>query len=215
MTEPATKQSEDAARAAVPHELPSAAVVPEQSETKQLLKMLVELGPLVAFFAVNSLTKNIYVGTGVFMAATAIALVVSRLWFGQLPVMPLISGFFVLLFGGLTLWLHDAMFIKLKPTIVNVMFACILAGGLAAGKPLLRYVLGDVFKFTDAGWRALTIRWAIFFIFLAIVNEIVWRNFSESFWIGFKMFGVMPMTAVFGIAQLGLLKRYALHPEQV
>jgi intracellular septation protein len=194
----------------------STGVEPEPVDTtKQLLKMLVEIGPLVVFFTVNSLTKNIFWGTGTFMAATAVALIVSRMWFGTLPVMPMISGFFVLLFGGLTLWLQDAVFIKLKPTIVNLMFASILFGGLYFGKPLLRYVLGEVFKLTDLGWRVLTFRWAIFFVFLAIVNEIVWRNFSESFWIAFKMMGVLPMTAIFGLAQLSILKRYALHPEQV
>jgi intracellular septation protein len=187
----------------------------EQIDTKQLFKTLLELGPLLVFFTVNLLTKNIILGTGVFMVATVIALVVSRMLFGKIPVMPLVSGALVMVFGGLTVWLDDALFIKLKPTIVNLMFASILFGGLVYGKSLLRYVLGEVFKLTDEGWRILTFRWAVFFVVLAVVNEIVWRNFSESFWIGFKFMGVMPITAVFGLAQLGLLKRYALHPEHV
>ena len=143
------------------------------------------------------------------MVATAIALVASRALFGRLPMMPMISGVFVLVFGGLTLWLQDALFIKLKPTIVNTLFALILLGGLAFGQSLLRYVLGDVFKLTSVGWRMLTLRWAMFFLVLAAINEIVWRNFSEDFWIAFKMVGVMPLTIIFGVAQLGLLRRYS------
>ncbi len=188
---------------------------PEQVDTKQLLKTLLELAPLLVFFTVNWLTKNIILGTGVFVVATLIALIASRVLFGKIPLMPLVSGALVLIFGGLTVWMDDALFIKLKPTIVNLMFASILFGGLLYGKSLLRYVLGEVFKLTDEGWRILTFRWAIFFVVLAVINEIVWRNFSESFWIGFKFMGIMPITAVFGIAQLGLLKRHALHPEHV
>ena len=180
-------------------------------DSNQMLKMLVEIGPLIVFFVVNSLTKNIYYGTGTFMIATAAALLVSRAMFGRIPLMPLISGAFVLVFGGLTLWLQDAVFIKLKPTIVNLLFAGTLLGGLWFGQSLLRHILGEVFKLTEEGWRILTFRWGIFFIVLALLNEIVWRNFSEQFWIGFKMLGVMPLTAVFGIAQLGILRRYAVN----
>lgn len=189
--------------------MPPDAEKSQEVDSRQLQKMAIELGPLVVFFAVNSTTKNIFYGTGAFMVATAVALVLSRQMFGRIPLMPLISGAFVLLFGGLTLWLQDAVFIKIKPTLVNTLFAAILLGGLAFGQLLLRYVLGEVFKLTDEGWRILTIRWAIFFLVLAILNEIVWRNFSEDFWIGFKMLGVMPLTMIFGIAQLGLLRRHA------
>jgi intracellular septation protein len=191
------------------------ASAPEQVDTKQLLKTLLELAPLLVFFTVNWLTKDIILGTGVFVVATLIALIASRVLFGKIPLMPLVSGALVLVFGGLTVWMDNALFIKLKPTIVNLMFASILFGGLFYGKSLLRYVLGEVFKLTDEGWRILTFRWAIFFVVLAVINEIVWRNFSESFWIGFKFMGIMPITAVFGLAQLGLLKRHALHPEHV
>jgi intracellular septation protein len=211
MTEPADRNKPTVQTAA--HEQPGPA--PEQIDTKQLLKTLLELAPLLVFFTVNLLTKNIILGTGVFMVATLVALVTSRVLFGKIPVMPMVSGVLVLVFGGLTVWLDDAVFIKLKPTIVNLMFASILFGGLFYGKSLLRYVLGEVFKLTDEGWRILTFRWAIFFVVLAVINEIVWRNFSESFWIGFKFMGIMPITAVFGLAQLGLLKRHALHPEHV
>jgi intracellular septation protein len=180
-----------------------------EDHQQQLLKMLIEIGPLVLFFTVNSLTKNIFYGTGVFMVATLAALLISRSLFGRIPVMPLVSGVFVLFFGGLTLWMQDAIFIKVKPTIVNALFAAILLGGLAFGQSFLRHVLGEVFRLTADGWRKLTFRWALFFILLAVLNEIVWRNFSEDFWLGFKMLGVMPLTAAFGVAQLGLLKKYA------
>jgi intracellular septation protein len=188
---------------------------PEEIDTRQLRKMLVELAPLAVFFTVNYMTKNIILATSIFMVATLAALVASRLLFGQIPVMPLVSGVLVLLFGGLTVWFENPMFIKVKPTIVNMIFASILFGGLLFGKALLRYPFGEVFKLTDEGWRLLTLRWAIFFVVLAVINEIVWRNFSESFWAGFKLMGVMPLTAIFGLFQLSLLKRYALRPEQL
>jgi intracellular septation protein len=215
MTEPAEAKKLPASPAVDSTALDSSAPTPDHIDTKQLLKTVLELAPLLVFFTVNLLTKNIILGTGVFMGATLVALIASRVLFGKVPVMPMVSGVLVLVFGGLTVWLDDALFIKLKPTIVNLMFASILFGGLLYGKSLLRYPLGEVFKLTDDGWRILTFRWAVFFVVLAVVNEIVWRNFSESFWIGFKFMGVMPITAVFGLAQLGLLKRHALHPEHV
>lgn len=179
-------------------------------ESQQLLKMLVELGPLVVFFVINAVTKDILFGTAAFMVATTVSLVASRLMFGHIPMMPLISGVFVLVFGGLTVWLQDALFIKLKPTIVNTLFAVILFSGLAFKQYYLRFVLGHVFKLTDAGWQVLTLRWAFFFLLLAGLNEVVWRNFSEQTWIAFKMAGVIPLTIIFGIAQMGLLRRYAI-----
>jgi intracellular septation protein len=124
--------------------------------------------------------------------------------------MPLVSAFFVVVFGGMTLWLQDDVFIKLKPTIVNGIFAAILLGGLAAGHSLLRHLFGDVFRLTDEGWRQLTLRWGLFFIVLAGLNEVVWRNFSTDTWVSFKVFGIMPLTMIFGIAQMGLLKRHEI-----
>ncbi len=176
---------------------------------QQLLKMLMELGPLVVFFVINAVTKDILLGTAVFMVTTAISLVASRFVFGHIPMMPLISGVFVLIFGGLTVWLQDALFIKLKPTIVNTLFAAILLSGLYFKQFYLRYILGHVFKLTDDGWQILTIRWALFFLVLAGLNEIVWRNFSEQTWIAFKIMGVIPLTIIFGIAQMGLLRKHA------
>jgi len=130
------------------------------------------------------------------------------------PAMPLVTGVFVFVMGGLTLYLHDELFIKLKPTIVNVLFASILLGGLAYGHSLLKYLFSDVFQLLDEGWRKLTLRWALFFLFLAVLNEIVWRFFSTDFWVAFKVFGIMPLTLIFSIMQLGLMQRYQIDPSE-
>lgn len=185
---------------------------PHSSEPP-LLKFLLELGPLVVFFFVNA-RYGIFWGTGCFVVATVVSLVASRIMFGKIPVMPLVSGIFVIVFGTLTLWLQDELFIKLKPTIVNGIFASILFGGLFLGHSLLKHLFGEVFALTAEGWRKLTFRWACFFVFLALLNEVTWRLLSTEAWISFKLFGIMPITMIFAIAQVGLLKRYALEPEQ-
>jgi intracellular septation protein len=183
------------------------------SPTKQGLKLLVEIGPLVVFFIANS-RYDIFVATGAFMAATAVSLIASRLIFKRVPAMPLVTGIFVFIMGGLTLYLHDELFIKLKPTITNVLFASILLGGLAYGHSLLKYLFSDVFQLLDEGWRKLTLRWALFFLFLAVLNEIVWRFFSTDFWVAFKVFGVFPLTLIFSIMQLGLMQRYQIDASE-
>lgn len=175
----------------------------------QALKLLVEIGPLGVFFLANS-QYDIFAATGAFMAATLVSLVASRLIFKRVPAMPLVTGVFVFIMGGLTLYLHDELFIKLKPTIVNVLFASILLGGLAYGRSLLKYLFADVFQLQEEGWRKLTLRWALFFVFLAVLNEIVWRLFSTDFWVAFKVFGIMPLTLIFSIMQLGLMQRYQI-----
>lgn len=178
-------------------------------DRKQLIKFAVELGPLVVFFVANS-RLGIFWGTGLFMAATVLALVVSRLVLGRIPTMPLVSGFFILVFGGLTVWLQDDHFIKMKPTIVNSLFALILGAGLMRGQTFLKVVFGDVLRLTEDGWRKLTIRWVVFFLFLAILNELIWRGFSTDFWVSFKVFGIMPLTLAFALAQVGLLKQHEI-----
>ncbi len=176
---------------------------------RQALKLALEMGPLVIFFVTNS-SFGIFDATRAFMVATVIALVASRLLFGRVAVMPLVTAVFVIVFGGLTIWLQDELFIKMKPTIVNGLFATMLLGGAALGHSLLRYVFGDVFHLTGEGWRQLTIRWGFFFVALAVLNEIVWRNFTTDGWVAFKTFGIMPLTMVFAIGQLGLLKKHDL-----
>lgn len=175
-----------------------------------LLKLALELGPLAIFFVANA-RADLFVATGAFMVATVIALVVSYALQRTLPLMPMVTGVVVLVFGGLTLVLQDELFIKLKPTIVNCLFAAVLFGGLLIWKkPLLGLVLGSVIAIDADGWRKLTIRWAWFFLFLAVLNEVVWRNFSSDTWVSFKVFGIMPITMAFALAQLPLIERHRL-----
>lgn len=181
-------------------------------------KLALELGPLAVFFLMNSKAyvifdvpkdQNIFYATGTFMVATLISLAVSYALLRKIPTMPLVTGVFVVVFGGLTLWLHNDEFIKLKPTLTNILFAGVLLGGYALGKPVLKFLFDSAFNLTDEGWMVLTRRWGLFFIFLAIVNEIVWRNFSTDFWVSFKLFGIMPITFVFGAMQMPVLTKYA------
>ena len=181
-----------------------------------LVKLALELGPLGLFFLGNAYAdrfgvtgdQRIFAATGAFIAATVVALAVHYALVRRLPIMPLVSGVVVLVFGGLTLALQDETFIKLKPTIVNTLFGAVLLGGLAFGRPLLAVVLDSMFALTDEGWRKLTFRWGLFFLFLAVVNEVVWRTQTTDFWVSFKVFGIMPLTLVFALAQTPLLMRH-------
>lgn len=183
-----------------------------RKQINPFLKLVLEIGPLVVFFIANG-RAGIFVATAVFMAAVLSSLVISWALTRHLPIMPIITAVVVLIFGGLTLLLQDEHFIKLKPTIVNILFAATLFAGLAMNKPLLKIVLDTVFDLTDEGWRKLTLRWAFFFLFLAVLNEVVWRGFSTDTWVSFKVFGVMPLTFVFALAQMPLLQRYAVQPS--
>jgi intracellular septation protein len=144
------------------------------------------------------------------MVATVIALGISWALTRTLPIMPLISGIVVLVFGALTLWLHNDTFIKMKPTIVNTLFGAILLGGLFFGKSLLGYVFDSAFRLDAEGWKKLTFRWGLFFIFLAVANEVVWRNFSTDAWVSFKVWGIMPITVVFTLLQMPLIQKHSL-----
>ena len=180
------------------------------SENKQLnpmLKLLLDIGPLVLFFAANA-KFGIYAATGAFMVAVLIALAVSYSLTRHIAIMPVVTAVIVLVFGGLTLILHDELFIKLKPTIIYVLFGGTLLVGLALGKPLLGLLFESVFHLTEEGWRKLTWRWALFFLLLAVVNEIVWRTQTTDFWVNFKLFGVVPLTFLFGALQYPLLVKY-------
>jgi intracellular septation protein len=173
-----------------------------------ILKLVLDIGPLVLFFAANS-KFGIYAATGSFMVAVLIALAVSYAMTKHIAIMPLVTAAIVLVFGGLTLILHDDLFIKLKPTIIYVLFGGTLLVGMALGKPLLGLLFESVFNLTEEGWRKLTWRWALFFLFLAVVNEIVWRTQTTDFWVSFKLFGVVPLTFVFGALQYPLLVKYS------
>jgi intracellular septation protein len=183
-----------------------------KSAPNPLLKIALELGPLIVFFLANA-RWGIFAGTAAFMVAVLLALAVSYALTRRLPMVALISTAVVVVFGGLTLVLHDALFIKLKPTIIYTLFGAILLGGLAAGRPLLAVVFDQVFHLTQEGWRKLTLRWALFFLALAVVNEIVWRTQTTDFWVAFKLFGVMPLTLVFAALQYPLLTRYEARAE--
>jgi intracellular septation protein len=172
-----------------------------------LVKMLIEFGPLAAF-VIAYFTAGIYWATGVLMVASLVALVASRLCFRRLLPVPVVTAVLVVVFGSLTFLLNDPRFIKIKPTIINLLFAGVLIFGLMTGRPLLKLLFGEAFNLTAEGWRKLSIRWAAFFVTLAVLNEIVWRNFSEATWVNFKVFGILGISLVFGVAQIGLIKRH-------
>ncbi|HEV7369714.1 septation protein A [Arenibaculum sp.] len=172
-----------------------------------LIRLLVEGGPLAAFFVTNA-QAGIIAGTGVFMAATTVSLLFSWHLERRLPIMPLVGCFFVLLFGGLTVWLDDALFIKLKPTVVNLLFAAVLFAGLALRRNVLKPLLGTVLSLDEEGWRKLSLRWACFFVVLAVLNEVVWRTMATDAWVNFKVFGIMPLTLLFSALQMPLIMRH-------
>ena len=182
--------------------------IKEEKGMRRLYATALELGPLVLFFAANA-KWSIFIGTGVFIVATVIALPLYRWMEGRWPIMPLVGGFFVLVFGGLTIWLQDETFIKLKPTIVNCLFGVILGGGLLLfNRPLLKPIFGTAFQLTEEGWRKLTLRWCLFFFVLAAVNEVMWRGFSTETWIASKMLLSFPLTLIFAFLQIPLLRRH-------
>ena len=182
--------------------------IKEEKGMRRLYATALELGPLALFFIVTN-RWDIYAGTVVFMVATAICVPIYRWLERRWPVMPMVGGFFVLVFGGLTIWFKDPIFIKLKPTIVNCLFGVILGGGLLFfRRPLLKPIFGAAFSLTDEGWWKLTIRWMLFFFVLAIVNEIAWRNLSDANWALSKMVVSFPLTLVFAFLQVPLLKRH-------
>src|ERR1700733_11756958 len=184
-----------------------------KKQLNPLLKIVLDLGPLVLFFLANS-RYGIFVATATFMVAVLAALAAGYAMTRHLPIMPVVTAIVVLVFGGLTLVLHDATFIKVKPTIIYALFGAILIGGLGFNKPLLGIVFDSLFHLTEEGWRKLTLRWAIFFLVLAVLNEIVWRNTSTDVWVDFKVFVVTPLTLTFGALQLPLLKKYAVEPVE-
>jgi intracellular septation protein len=172
-----------------------------------VLKLVLEMGPLVLFFITN-MKFGIFPATGVLMAGVVVTLIASWVLTRHLPIMPVVTGVAVLFFGALTFLFHDEIFIKLKPTIVNTIFGSVLLIGLAMGRPLLPVLLDTVLQLSEEGWRKLTLRWGIFFLVLAVLNEIVWRTQTTDFWVSFKAFGIMPLTVVFALSQVPLIMKY-------
>jgi len=169
-------------------------------------RFCLDFGPLLAFFLAFRMA-GLLAATGALIALTLVSLAVTYIFERRIATMPLISGIAVTLFGGLTLFLHDEYFIKIKPTLVNLLFASILLGGLCFRKSLFKHVLGHAMQLTDEGWRILSLRWGIFFVFLAGVNELIWRNFPTDFWVNFKVFGMFSLTMVFTLMQIPLIRR--------
>ncbi|HKK36822.1 MAG TPA: septation protein A [Paracoccaceae bacterium] len=176
------------------------------------LKLALEIGPIAVFF-VTYTRSDIYTATAVFIPTILAALVASWWLTRSLPKMAVVTAVMVVVFGGLTLWLQDATFIKMKPTIVNLIFAGALGFGLTRGRSYLKDLMGDALPMTDAGWTILTKRWALFFVFLAVLNEAVWRTQTEAFWVSFKTFASPALTFGFVMSQMGVLKRHGLEEK--
>ena len=190
-----------------------------REEIGPLFRMALDFGPILVFFVVNTLVGGpqivrVVIATGAFMLATAVAMLVSKLRTGAVSPMLWLSGALVFVFGGLTLYFRNEDFIKMKPTIVYAMFASILTFGLATGRPLLKMLLESAYPgLNDAGWRKLTVNWAVFFVVMAVVNELVWRNAGWDFWVGFKLWGVLPATLLFAALNIPMLLKHGLMAE--
>jgi intracellular septation protein len=176
------------------------------------LRPAVDYGPLAVFF-IAYFNFDLFVATGSLMAATAMALALSLIFERRVPMMPLVTAAIVGVFGGLTLWLQDETFIKMKPTIVQIIFSVVLFGGLAFGRSFLKSVLGATISMDAEGWRKLTVRYAFFFLAMAAVNEAVWRTQSTDFWVTFKVFGLAGLTIVFALSQIPTMTRHGLGKE--
>ena len=174
-----------------------------------IIKFLIDLGPLVVFFIFNS-RFDIIKATSAFMIAIIISFILSIWLEKRIPILPLVTAILVMIFGGLTIILNDATFIKIKPTIINILFALVLYIGLFLDKLFLKMLFSNAWKITDYGWKLLTYRWAGFFIFLALANEVVWRAMSTDAWVNFKVFAVMPLTLIFALFQLRLINKNKL-----
>ncbi len=179
---------------------------------KSIAKLLIDIGPLAVFFIFytrSSLQEAILP----LMIATVIAVLVSYVLEKKIPIMPTLGAGIVLIFGGLTIYFNDETFIKMKPTIINAVFAIILYGGIIFKKPLLKYLLGAALKLEEEGWKILTQRWIAFFIALAVLNEVVWRTQTTDLWVNFKVFGILPITFIFTMSQFPLIKKYQIQED--
>ena len=176
---------------------------------KGFIKILIDIGPLAVFFIFYS-RGSLQTAILPFMIATIIAVLFSYILERKIPIMPTVGAFIILIFGGLTIYFDNEIFFKMKPTIINILFAMLLYGGEILKKPRLKYLLGGTLKLENEGWAVLTKRWVGFFIALAILNEIVWRTQSTDLWVKFKVFGILPITFIFTMTQFSLIKKYQI-----
>jgi intracellular septation protein len=186
----------------------------DKNQPHPVFKLATELGPLIVFFVANA-KFNLFVATGAFMVAIVAAMIASYVVVRHVPMMAIVTAVIVLVFGTLTLVLHDETFIKVKPTIIYGLFAAILGGGLLFGRSFIAILFNQMFNLTPKGWRILTMRWALFFVGMAVLNEVIWRTQSTDFWVAFKAFGAVPITMVFAISQMPVIKRYHLEPASL
>src|SRR5438270_10612381 len=191
----------------------------EPQEPQGAGKLLIELAPLLVFCLVNFLAPvpsvlKIFVATGAFMLAMVVAMIFSALRYGRISPLLLFSGVMVVILGGLTIWLHKDWIIKMKPTFYYALVSGLLWFGLATDRPLLQRVLGSTYPGLDeTGWSKLTRNWASFFAFMAVLNELVWRNSSTNFWVCFKLWGAIPLTFIFAAANIPMVLRHGLMKE--
>ena len=183
----------------------------DKTQPHPLFKLATELGPLLVFFAANA-RFHLFVATGAFMVAIVVAMAASYIVTRHVPLMAIVTGVVVLVFGTLTLVLHDETFIKVKPTIIYALFGAVLVAGYLLDKPFLAIVFDSMFHLDAEGWRKLTLRWAAFFFAMAVLNEVVWRTQSSSFWVNFKLLGFIPLTFLFAALQYPLMTRHAIEP---
>ena len=194
-------------------------VTAEKREPSVAGRLMIDLGPLLVFFLVNFFAPvpdvlKIFYATGAFMAAMIVAMMVSYLRYKHISPLLWFSGIMVVILGGVTIWLHNDVFIKMKPTVYYLLIASLLVFGLSTGRNLLKMVLGAAYPgLSERGWQLLTRNWAIFFAVMAVVNEAVWRNTDTSFWIGFKLWGFLPATFLFAIANVPMLMKHGMQLE--
>ena len=176
---------------------------------KSIYKLLIDIGPLAVFFIFYT-RSGLQASILPLMIATVIAVLFSYILEKKIPIMPTVGAGIVLIFGGLTIYFDNEVFIKMKPTIINLVFAIILYGGMLVKKPLLKILLGAALRLEEEGWRILTYRWIGFFIALAVLNEIVWRTQTTDIWVNFKVFGILPITFIFTMTQFPLIKKHQI-----
>jgi intracellular septation protein len=179
-----------------------------------VVKFCTEMGPLAVFFAVYKF-YGLIPATAALVFSTLIALAVTFYYERKLPILPLVSAIILSIMGAITIFSGNPIFLKIKPTIVNTLFAAILLGGVYYRKGLLQYVMGQAIPLTEEGWLKFSFRFAMLFLGLACLNEIIWRNFSEAFWVQFKVFGMFPLTILFMLTHIPFLKKYQIREEPI